>query len=172
MTFRGLLRLSLVAALTGPMLLSGCSQSPEPAKDKAPNGDNPDPVISVSGEDKEMNAAIARARSEVDAFITILNAHGADSFSVKMPVHDGKQVEHFWLTNVTYADGVFTGEIDNDPEFVHTVKLGQTVSVKKEEISDWLYMKDGKMYGNYTVRVLLPKMDPDEAAKIKAMLAN
>lgn len=131
-----------------------------------------DAVYDVDSADPAMNAAIARARSEVDSFIKILNSGGADSYSVKVPIADHGETEHFWLSDITYADGVFTGTIDNDPETVHNVKLGQKYSVKKIDISDWLYMKNGKMYGNYTVRVLLPKLPPEEAAKIRAMLAD
>ena len=52
------------------------------------------------------------------------------------------------------------------------MKFGQTITVTKGEISDWLYMREGKMYGNYTLRPLLATMPPEEAARFKAMLAN
>ena len=150
--------LLLLAATT----LSGCSKSDQPA----------DLVTSVRSDDPAMNAAIDRARSEVDVFIKILDAGDADSYSVKVPITDHGKTEHFWLSNITYADGLFTGSIDNTPEVVSNVKMGQQITVKKTEISDWLYMKNGKMYGNYTVRVLLPKMPPEDAAKIRAMLVE
>ena len=43
--------------------------------------------------------------------------------------------EYFWLLEIHYHDGVFTGKIDNDPDEVHTVKLGQKIDVPKAEIS-------------------------------------
>jgi uncharacterized protein YegJ (DUF2314 family) len=131
-----------------------------------------DPVISVSSDDKEMNAAIAKAKASVDMFLTNINSKDVTSYSIKVPVTDHGQTEHFWLADVTYANGVFTGKIDNDSELVKNVKLGQKIEVKKEDISDWLYMKGDKMYGNYTVRVLIPKMSQEDADKIRAMLAD
>jgi len=131
-----------------------------------------DPVIMVDKDDAAMKAAFAKARSETDAFIAIMQSGAPSSCSIKVGITDHDQVEYFWLDNLTYAGGVFSGTIDNDPELVKNVKMGQKVSVKKEEIFDWLYMKDGKMYGNYTVRVLLPKMSKEDADKIKAVLAD
>ena len=64
-----------------------------------------------------------------------------------------------------------SGTIDNDPELVHNVKIGQKMTVDSSQVADWLYMKAGKMYGNFTVRVLLPKMAPEDQAKIRALMA-
>ena len=119
-----------------------------------------------------MNAAFAKARSETDAFIKIMQSGTPSSCSVKIGVSDHGSVEYFWLDKLTYNNGVFSGTIDNDPELVKNVKMGQKIDVKKEEIFDWLYMKDGKMYGNYTVRVLLPKMSKEDADKMRAMMAD
>ena len=55
---------------------------------------------------------------------------------------------------------------------VTNVKEGQKWSVKKSEISDWMFMRDGKMHGNYTMRPLLKTMSEEEAAKFKSLLAN
>ncbi len=131
-----------------------------------------DPVIMVDSEDREMNAAFAKARSEIDSFLAIMQSGTASSCSVKVKITDHDQVEFFWLDDLTYANGFFSGTIDNTPDLVKNVKMGQKIDVKKEDIFDWLYMKDGKMYGNYTVRVLLPKMSKEDADKIRAMMAN
>jgi uncharacterized protein YegJ (DUF2314 family) len=39
-------------------------------------------------------------------------------------------------------------------------------------ISDWLYMRDGKMVGNETLRPLLKTMPADEAEKLRSMMAS
>ncbi len=132
----------------------------------------PDRVFRVDGKDEEMNAAMARARATIEPVLQKLEEGSVDTFSVKVQVKDGEQVEYFWLNNIDFQDGIFTGTIDNDPEVVHNVKLGQKVTVKKGEIADWLYTKNGKMYGNYTLRVLLKKMPPEEVAKYRKILAD
>ena len=47
----------------------------------------------------------------------------------------------------------FQGRIDNQPRKIQGLKLGQLVSINRNEISDWLYVDHGKLVGGYTVRV-------------------
>ena len=131
-----------------------------------------DPTTSVSTDDKLMNEAIAEARQTVDEFILKMRNPAKDEtdFSVKVPITDNNGTEHFWLTELSYGDGVFSGTIGNDPEIVRNVKSGQSYKARKEEISDWLYMKGDKMMGNRTLRALFPHMNPEEVQAIKAKL--
>jgi len=159
--------------------LTACSRQPEisvevndpkqPA-DSSPASTSVDGVTVVDKDDPAMLAAFDKARGETDNFIAIMAAGTGGSYSVKVAVTDNDQTEYFWLDNLTYANGVFSGTIANEPELVKNVKMGDHIDVKKEAIYDWLYMKDGKMYGNYTVRVLLPKMSKEDADKVRAML--
>jgi uncharacterized protein YegJ (DUF2314 family) len=120
----------------------------------------------------EMDAAIAKARGEVDRFIAELKTKTGDSHAVKAPITDGEKVEHFWLTDVVYDGTYFEGVIGNDPGIVGNVKFGQKWKVTKQEMSDWLFMRDGKMHGNYTLRPLLKTMPAAEAAKLRSILAE
>jgi uncharacterized protein YegJ (DUF2314 family) len=52
------------------------------------------------------------------------------------------------------------------------VKIGQRIDIIQTNIADWLYMRDGKMMGNYTLRALFKEMPPDEVARYKKMLAE
>ncbi len=149
--------------------------------------DDPDPIVAGADSDKkelpvtlvteeysksEMDTAIARARREVGKFIEAMSDTNAREFAVKAPIKDGEDVEHFWITNLQYANGTFTGKIGNEPGIVKNVTFGQDYSIAKEEISDWMYLKEGKMYGNYTLRPLLSGMPPAEAEKLKSMFAE
>ena len=132
----------------------------------------PETLVEGGYDEQEMDAAIARARKEVDSFIAELSKRNGTDFAVKVPIADKEEVEHFWLTDIVYRDGKFEGEIGNEPGVVTNVKMGQKWSVKKSEISDWMFMRDGKMHGNYTVRPLLKTMPEEKAASIRSMLAN
>lgn len=132
----------------------------------------PSTLVSGGYDKAEMQAAQERARSEVDQFVVVMSQGAGENFAVKAPVRDGEKVEHFWLTGLTYTDGVFTGTINNDPGAVSNVKLGDPRSVPRGEISDWMYMKDGKIHGNYTMRPLLKTLPPDEAAAYRSLLAE
>lgn len=123
-------------------------------------------------DEQEMNAAIDRAQSEVDVFLAEMEAGNGTDFSVKAPVEDGDDVEHFWLTDITYNDGQFEGLIGNDPGVVSNVTFGQKWTVAKTDISDWMFMRDGKIHGNYTMRPLLKTLPDDEAEEMRSMLAE
>lgn len=132
----------------------------------------PDTLVTTEYDQKEMDAAIARARSEVDSFIEKLKSRTGLGYAVKVGITDGGETEHFWLTDVKYDNGEFAGIINNEPGLVRNVKFGQTWTVKKDEITDWMYLNGNKMYGNYTMRPLLNSMPKEEADKFRAMLGD
>ncbi len=132
----------------------------------------PSTLVEGGYDEKEMDAAIARARSEVDSFIAEMAKQNGEDFAVKAPIEDKGQTEHFWLTDVVYSNGEFKGQIGNDPGIVGNVKIGQPWTIKKEQISDWMFMRNGKMHGNYTMRPLLKTLPEKEAEKLRSMLAN
>jgi len=151
--------LTLLMCTTLAIASVGCSSKPET-------------LIEGGYDEAEMAAATQRAIDEVDAFIGELNAGRSESHAVKAPIEDAGETEHFWLTGVTFADNKFTGTIDNEPGMVSNVTLGQEYTLGKTEISDWMYMRDGKLYGNYTMRPLLASMPEAEAERFRSMFAN
>lgn len=135
-------------------------------------GGKPETLVEGGYSETEMANAIARAKSEVDVFIATLERGNASDFAIKMPVEDGDKSEHFWIVEVSYSDGVFEGIIGNEPGIVSNVSFGQTVRVRKEDITDWMFMRDGKIHGNYTMRPLLATMSREEAEFYRSMLAE
>lgn len=131
----------------------------------------PETLFTGGYDPAEMDAAIEDARAHVDDFIAVLQSGEVEMLSIKVEMTDGEETEHFWTSDVEYADGVFTAKIGNDAGLVDGVKLGDEVTRKKDEISDWLYMKDELMHGNYTMRVMLPGMDPAEAEMWRSRMA-
>jgi uncharacterized protein YegJ (DUF2314 family) len=102
----------------------------------------------------------------------VFEAGNGEDFSVKAPIEDDGEVEHFWLTDISYENGEFRGLIGNDPGIVDNVRFGDSWTIRKEDISDWMYMRGGKMCGNYTMRPLLKTLPADEAAMYREMLAE
>ena len=125
--------------------------------------DNP-PVTYVEESDPQMTAAINKARATVDQFIAALHnpTDAQADFSIKLPVSDGEQVEHMWLSDVRYAEGKFTGQIANEPLELTTVALGDDAEIPRDQISDWMYVDNGRLMGGYTIRRLRDSMPPDE----------
>ena len=133
-----------------------------------------DKVINVADDDPEMLAAIAKARDTLPEFWKVFDKpeHGESGFSLKVKITDKRGAEHFWVTDLQKQDGKIMGTINNDPDIVASVKLGDRIEVPEADISDWLYMRDDKMVGNETIRPLLKKMPADEAKKLKSIMAN
>jgi uncharacterized protein YegJ (DUF2314 family) len=143
------------------MVFTGCSKKKQ-SVDKGV-----DKVTLVAADDPKMNAAIEKARYTVNTFIIALKSHRKNegAFSVKMAFSDGTNTEHIWLDEVRYDGTKFTGIVANDPELVKSVKIRQKASVASGEISDWMYVENGKLIGGYTLRVLRDGMSPAERAE-------
>ncbi|HTL16757.1 MAG TPA: DUF2314 domain-containing protein [Patescibacteria group bacterium] len=134
----------------------------------------PDKTINIADDDPEMLAAIAKARDTLPQFWNRYEKHdqGETDFALKVKISDKSQTEYFWVSELERKNGELFGTINNDPELVHNVKLGQRLKIPAEDIADWLYLKQGKIVGNYTLRVLFKKMAPDEVEKNKRLLAD
>ncbi|WP_020471816.1 YegJ family protein [Zavarzinella formosa] len=144
-----ILRIVLVLAL-----IAGCGKKP-PVDD---------PVTFVDSNDPKMNAAITKARASVNSFITALKSpkSGQSAFSIKMAFTEGDDSEQIWLTPVSYDGKNFQGTVNNTPVKVKKVRMGQKVTVSPSEISDWMYVENGKLVGGETLRVLRDGLTPAE----------
>ncbi len=89
-----------------------------------------------------------------------------------MQITDPHGTEHFWVNELERTDGKIHGTINNDPGIVESVKFGQRIEVPEADISDWTYMRGGKMFGNYTLRPLFKSMSKEEVEQFKAILAE
>ena len=116
-----------------------------------------DEIATVADSDPAMAAAIRKARSTLADFLklTATPRPGTDAFSLKVAVHEGERVEYFWITPFSNSGTQFSGEIDNTPRVVHSVKMGQSITFAQSDIVDWLYIENGMMKGNYTACALL-----------------
>jgi len=118
----------------------------------------------VQNEHAAMHQAVIKARKTVGKFIDALKhtAAGQTDFEVKKPFVQGSDVEHIWLSDVQFTGSRFQGRVDNAPRKIHGLKVGQLVSVKPNEISDWIYLDNGKLVGGYTIRAHYNELTPDQ----------
>lgn len=111
------------------------------------------PVIAAA-DAEAMAAAIAKARETWPEALAHLQKGG--ELSAKFPfarVTKGG-VEHIWVTVQSVDGDVVRGVLANEPMDLGDMKLGSKVECKLAELSDWLFLRDGKMVGGYTVKVL------------------
>lgn len=154
---------SLICVGIAALFLAGCT----PAQTTAPP-DQPDPVVYFKGNDPEMNAAIAAARSTLDVFFKTVETDliiREPALKVAVPNASGGS-EHIWMGQfaVVEADKI-VATVHNRPEDVPGLQLGDIYEFSPDQISDWSYMKDDKLHGGYTIRVILGRMSKDEAAR-------
>jgi uncharacterized protein YegJ (DUF2314 family) len=121
----------------------------------------------VSDDDKQMDRAVENAQRTLGFFMAALKAkkNGDTVFEVKKGFIDGDKVEHLWIKRVTYDGKNFHGEIDNQPLEVSNVHSGQRVTAAPEVVTDWMFLKDGKLIGGYTTRVLYARLSPEDKAE-------
>ena len=129
-------------------------------------------VITVPNNDPELAAAIAKARAGISTFWTAYEkpAEGMENFNLKVAIRDGKDVEHIWLGDITRTDGKLEGTIGNAPEIVSNVEAGQRYTFTDADVSDWMFIRNGKIVGNETMRPLLKRLPKAQAAEYRAML--
>jgi uncharacterized protein YegJ (DUF2314 family) len=121
-----------------------------------------------------MTAAIAKARETLPQFWQVFEKRerSETDFALKVQVTDPRGTEHFWATDIERRDGKTMGTINNDPNIVASVKLGDRIEIAEADISDWLYLRDGKMVGNRTLVPLFKTMPAKEVENYKRMMAD
>ncbi|MCH9807616.1 MAG: DUF2314 domain-containing protein [Alphaproteobacteria bacterium] len=135
-----------------------------------------DDTVSVRSGDAEMNQAITTARKSLPVFFAMIRKPdvGVAGFALKVGIKDPgvpDYTEHFWLVELQpERGGKFSGVINNDPAKVRNVKIGQRYHFTLNDVSDWMFTRDGKIVGNYTMRPLLKRMPKAQAAQYRAML--
>lgn len=141
-------------------------------------GDSDDGVILYEGNDLTMNQAQDEAQRSLPDFLAHkLDANGqaveGALVKVAFPVtRDGVNGhEVIWVGSFGKEAGAFTGLLANQPVDMGG-NAGDQVAFTEDMIRDWTYQgTDGKLYGNYTTRVMLSDMESAQAAQISTMLS-
>jgi uncharacterized protein YegJ (DUF2314 family) len=132
------------------------------------------PVIDVRSGNAEMNAAIAKARTTLPTFWT--------SYEAPKPSETGHMLkerfptrrnagEHIWMAEVKkLADGRYSGRFANAPRDLPGKHEGDLAEFKEADISDWMFMRGGKIVGGETIRPLLKSLPKADADALRARL--
>ncbi|MBB6053062.1 YegJ family protein [Armatimonas rosea] len=159
------MKTAALSLLLLPLLVVGCSKS---ALEKVQRDGQPD-IDMVKDDDREMNAAIAKARQTLPAFVKALQSPttAMQGFSVKAEFKDANGSEHMWIARPEWDGQNIVGVLANEPNWVKSVKLGDPVKIPGNQISDWMYVENGKLVGGHTERVLFARMSPAERAEVE-----
>ncbi|MEW7399550.1 MULTISPECIES: DUF2314 domain-containing protein [Elizabethkingia] len=138
-------------------------------KDKIVKRDNEPDVHILSGEDNEMNTAIENAQKSLYKFKEAIESHNPDyyNFALKEKFNtSGSGAEYIWISKVEYYNNKFYGIVDDDPISTMEVKLGDTIEVNPQNITDWMYFDKKIIKGAYTTKVLRKRMSQQERTQM------
>lgn len=73
--------------------------------------------------------------------------------------------EHMWLNEISFDGDSIRATLINQPNRVRSVKAGDSVTLKSDDIEDWLLGLGGKAYGGFTIHVIRLGMEPNDRAE-------
>ncbi|UYZ57689.1 YegJ family protein [Hymenobacter latericus] len=140
-------------------LLAGCVSHD---KEKGWNADSF--MYNAERNDLAMLEAQRKSRATLAEFITALNSQDSANynFAVKYGFVDGSEREYMWIGDLTVEGDSLYGKVDNEPEYIHSVVSGQRVSIHKDSIADWNYIRNNRLIGGYSIKVIRDRMTPAE----------
>jgi uncharacterized protein YegJ (DUF2314 family) len=148
-------------------VIGGC----EKEDDKLVKREGQPDYVRSKDDDATMDRAVKKARETQKTFVAALQnpkpTHRGFAVKKGFPTPGGGE-EHIWIGQPKWDGKQFRGTIDNEPVDTKAVKLGDTVTVKPEELSDWMYLDGKKVIGGYTLRVLHFQSTPEEQRKFTA----
>ncbi|MEY2756558.1 MAG: hypothetical protein RIR33_336 [Pseudomonadota bacterium] len=126
---------------------------------------------------RELAAAKDAARASLAAFWDRFATpeEGDYDFSLKaaLPRRDGKSgVEEAWVENVARSPSKIVGELSAQPLYLGDLKEGAIVEFQESQIVDWAFMGGDRLFGHFTTRVMLPKMDGEQAGWLRPLLSE
>ena len=162
------LKPALLLLLLSVALANAADQSSETSAGET-NAPAPPDYQDIKDNDKAMDQAVTKARESLGFFLAALQAKKPDTgqFEVKKCFIDGDKVEHIWIRDVTWDGKAFHGRADNKPLEVSNVHLGERVTVTPEDLTDWMFVKEGKLMGGFTMHVLYSRLSPEEKAEFE-----
>jgi uncharacterized protein YegJ (DUF2314 family) len=132
------------------------------------------PVVKVTSADVDMNAAIARARDTLPTFWASFDAPKPSETGHGLKVRFAlgpHRFEHIWVSEVEkLPDGNFSGRFANQPSDLPEKNEGDQVEFKQADITDWLFIRNGKVVGGETMKPLLKSMPKEQADAMRAQM--
>jgi uncharacterized protein YegJ (DUF2314 family) len=161
------LRLAIAVSLVG-LLLPACGGVPEDQRRRL-KGESGLSRIQTEALDPEMDAAISEARESLPSFLRAFRLHGRNQtgFAVKKAYRRDQFIEHIWITELRVSAQAFHGTAGNDAVDTVGVSFGDPATVGFSEITDWMYVEDGRLVGGRTIRVVFSRMSAEQKTRFK-----
>jgi uncharacterized protein YegJ (DUF2314 family) len=124
--------------------------------------------------DSEMDEASINARKSFKIFWRelswemrrIVPGHAINAVKRGFPTNKNQEsnlsIEHMWVRDIEFDGQLLTGQLLNQPNEMEDLNQGDIVQFHYGEISDWMYLMDGEVYGAFTVNLLRSRMTNQE----------
>lgn len=119
------------------------------------------PLFHVDKDDPRINAAMAEARSRLPEFCAEFDRRGTACEGMvkgrfRIPASDDDSAEYMWVQVQSVDAAGFTGTVVNHAVDPSLPAKGATVTVKTDDVVDWMYMDDKEEpQGVFVDRVLM-----------------
>src|SRR5690242_11260386 len=132
------------------------------------------PIVDVPTSDPVMAAAIAKARATLPEFWASYEnpkpSENGHSLKVRFPTGP-KNGEHIWMADVKkLGEGRYSGRFANAPRDLPGRREGDLVEFTEASISDWMFLRNGKIVGGETIRPMLKSLPKRDADALRARL--
>ncbi|MDR1586523.1 MAG: DUF2314 domain-containing protein, partial [Treponema sp.] len=130
-----------------------------------------DPTLHLNQDDEALDRIARNARDTLPVFFRRLlrPAKGESNFRIKYPFKtdpgSGFDTEQLWLSGIDFRGGVYYGVLSNTPYYIASMKRGDTLPFSADEITDWMYTKDGKIIGGLSIKYLLEQIPEHERSR-------
>ena len=98
---------------------------------------------------KSREISQVQSQRQADDLIAALDDPAVTDVSILARVIDDVNEEFFWLSDVAYDDGVFTGVVTTEPQIVTATHIGQVRNVPLNRLFDWRFRRDGEVVGDF-----------------------
>jgi|GEM_PF-2022555 len=135
------------------------------------------PEPEVAGLHAGLSVAQMQARAHLNQFFdAVVGEDGVARKGAALRIAlmgDNGRIEEVWVTPFARRDGYLIGVLSDEPQRIAARRSGDLVNFQSDDVRDWSFFgEDGRMYGNYTTRLMLSAVAPAQAAEIAALLSE
>ena len=127
-----------------------------------------DPTQHRDQADEGLSLIAENARNTLPVFFRRLQSplRGDGNFRIKYALKtDAGSVfsrEQVWLSDIRYRDGIYSGVLSNSPYYISGLARGKRISFDIEDITDWMFIRAGKITGGLSIKYLLEQIPEHE----------
>jgi uncharacterized protein YegJ (DUF2314 family) len=115
----------------------------------------PSRVIRINSANMALQQSIVEARKGLPDFERhLLDPQAGERFAVKGAFDTSQGKEYLWVRSPKFANGAFTGTLDQRPIALVGKSQGDSVTVQEKDAVDWIIKTDDETKGAYTEKAL------------------